>query len=810
MRIKRQNKSELKLLKRIVLLFLVSSLYVCKLTNANHLDKFQTGNLISRENVFLHLDKPYFLSGTELNYSAYITSRISKALSDKSDVLYVRMLNLELEVVLTQQVVIENGRTQGRMLISDSLQTGTYLIIAYTNKMLNSTKNHFKQAIEIVNPKDPISTLEADQFAVNFYPEGGHLVDGHLSNVVCEVIGSNLPESGFVISNYGDTVAILKNFNNNYSDFNLLPVDTLSYRVHLTINSKLHVFNLNDVESTAVTCKAIGLQSDTITLLVNTGSLYRGPDIGILVQNNHQTILSASQAISGSRIKFAIPKNSLGSGINYLIVYDYKKRFLTSRAVYIEEESLGSISIKPNKKSFKSKEKIKVPITFNYPVNDETRLSLSVSIKNLDFFDSISTNRIDYYTDIFSGINSLFKDPEITSRFQDKKSFDNFLKTQILTEVDIPSLLNYSIVNQNVEPTDTHEYFIISGYVRDDSTKQPVADSLIYCTVVGDKPQFFSTVTGKGGRFRFQVRSFTGSADIIIKLSNVNELRQNVSYIIDPPIYDYTRVQIKSEIPSLIKENAKAYSFYRKQDLLIQRVYNPIEIKNRVNREQKKTIGFFSRYDFEMDLTEYELLNDFQEISRELIPGLSIKGKGDNQSIYLREKESRNKRQEGDVTIYDAPLVLMDTPPLFLIDGLPVFTSNTILNIEPAKLKGIKLLNERYFINGVIHNGVLELSTLEADYYKKHETNHFSYRKQGFYQPNENLLNRLNEHNDLDEIPNFQDILYWNPSLSVQANGTEIIEFTASDDHSDFLIEVQGVDSDGKTYYEQTIFSIGK
>ena len=47
-------------------------------------------------------------------------------------------------------------------------------------------------------------------------------------------------------------------------------------------------------------------------------------------------------------------------------------------------------------------------------------------------------------------------------------------------------------------------------------------------------------------------------------------------------------------------------------------------------------------------------------------------------------------------------------------------------------------------------------------------------------------------------IPDFRNTLYWNPSVKPDKSGTAKIEFWSSDVVSDYEINVQGINSEGK------------
>jgi hypothetical protein len=49
-------------------------------------------------------------------------------------------------------------------------------------------------------------------------------------------------------------------------------------------------------------------------------------------------------------------------------------------------------------------------------------------------------------------------------------------------------------------------------------------------------------------------------------------------------------------------------------------------------------------------------------------------------------------------------------------------------------------------------------------------------------------------------IPDYRNTLYWNPSVNPGKDGRAIVEFWSSDNKSDYLINIQGITQEGKTF----------
>jgi hypothetical protein len=49
-----------------------------------------------------------------------------------------------------------------------------------------------------------------------------------------------------------------------------------------------------------------------------------------------------------------------------------------------------------------------------------------------------------------------------------------------------------------------------------------------------------------------------------------------------------------------------------------------------------------------------------------------------------------------------------------------------------------------------------------------------------------------------NRIPDYRNTLYWNPSVKPGKDGTARVEFWSSDNKSDYIINIQGITSEGE------------
>lgn len=108
---------------------------------------------IAQENIFVHYNSSFLLSGEKLLYSVYCLNKETNKLSSLSKIAYVEIIDEDLNKQFKHKIKLSKGIGQGDFSIPTSLKTGSYKIIAYTNWMRNVKKvNFFEGDIFILNP----------------------------------------------------------------------------------------------------------------------------------------------------------------------------------------------------------------------------------------------------------------------------------------------------------------------------------------------------------------------------------------------------------------------------------------------------------------------------------------------------------------------------------------------------------------------------------------------------------------------------------------------------------------------------------
>lgn len=194
------------------------------------------------EKAYLHLAKNIYAPSETIWFKAYMADGSTHLPGALSTLLHVELWSPFQRLVAKRNILIAGGVGKGDIELPDSLATGKYHLKAYTRYMLNNdTAFIFSQPIHIVGAQVPpdsaqiayISTEDnaatpalPPQLRLNFFPEGGELVNGLLSRIGIKAEsgnGEDLNVKGKIINNKGDTISQFNTYKFGLGDLLLKP-----------------------------------------------------------------------------------------------------------------------------------------------------------------------------------------------------------------------------------------------------------------------------------------------------------------------------------------------------------------------------------------------------------------------------------------------------------------------------------------------------------------------------------------------------------------------------------------------------------
>lgn len=391
----------------VLLSFVLSALFPLSL-QADALDSLHDvlkGKPQIQEKVYVQTDNNCYFIGDTLWYKAFVLRADNHVPTNMSKLLYVELLSPDGVVVERQRVVVSGkGLTCGQFALPDSLYSGYYELRAYTRWMLNFNVSHrdytrddkhrfynnalandffrewdglFSRVIPIFSkpvepgeysgkymygrPKQEMQFVEKPKLKVNFYPEGGTLLEGVANRIAFEVTdndGQALQLSGTLTDG-----TPLKACHMGRGTFTVVPQ---GQKATFEWNGKTWDFSLPKVSKQGV---ALTLQKGRATWAA------RGVNVAayaVMCRGALCSFVRTSQ--SSADISFA----ELPTGVCELLLLDDEARVLASRLFFVDNgEALRPVTVSADKLDYQPYEPIKIQVS-----GAEPKMPLALSVRD--------------------------------------------------------------------------------------------------------------------------------------------------------------------------------------------------------------------------------------------------------------------------------------------------------------------------------------------------------------------------------------------------------------------------------------------
>lgn len=523
-------------------------------------------------------------------------------------------------------------------------------------------------------------------------------------------------------------------------------------------------------------------KSSNINFSIQASNIYRAVNNNIcyLFIESHGLIEFTGRVNLHDQVtNFSIPSESFERGVTHITLFDSKGIPLDEKYIYTRGKKEGALTI-ATADNYGRRENVSFEIKADRDLQfsaDSANISISVIPKT-----DIRDGRIDDYLIFGSefGIlpdNIAEKDPdEITDA-----EMESFLSASKSNWIDWNYILsgNYP---ETIEASE-RESHILSGRLINSDSHQPVENKLLVLSIPGKNATFQYSVTDKNGKFKFMIPISENEQDLVIQ-PRENEKGNTIEFLSS---FDE---KYKAEIFKPFKE-ARSVPEYISQwssNYQVNRIYGIVfsEAFRKMPQLLPGKNRFYGKPDIELKLDDYIKLPVMQEVFFELLPGISLKN---HKSVY-------------DISMVD-PFTKgwLKTRPVLLIDGVLINDATAIANLDPEIVEKIDVINRNYFVGDFVFNGLVNVITRAGDFSctsLPEQAVRLKYKVidsgLSFREPVASDAASVGNNN----IPDFRNTLYWNPSVRPDKDGKLSVKFRTSDNIGEYEIIVQGLTSDGR------------
>ena len=739
--------------------------------------EFQINNL--QEKIFVHTNRESYLNDELIWFKIYNVDGFVHQALDISKIAYVEVLNEENKPILQVKIELKKGLGNGSLKIPSSIPTGIYRLRAYTNWMKNYSSNFFfEKSLTIINTKLKFEETSEDITAnveINLFPEGGNLVEGLESIVAAHAFrkGKGVDFKGFLINANSDTLETFNSHKFGMGKFKYTP--ELNVKFHLAFqfyNGENVIKDLPKAKANGVRLKLDSKEDRVLINLQSTGA----SKVFLLVHT--RGVLKEVQEIEltngiGNMI---VAKDLLGDGISHFTLFDENKKPLCERLFFKFPKSIFNIVVNTNKEIYNIREKVSMAIKASLENNQMLSSNLSMSVfkmDSLEFGDKVNiNNQLWLSSDLIGEIES----PDYYFRTGDEVAVDNLMLTHGWRRFNWDSLQKKSF---DFLP----EYIghLVKGKMTNKISDLPTDGIQGYISVRGKKSQFRTSMSDREGKVLFDTKDFYHDGEMIVQVEASKDSLFNIQ--IDNPFStsysNKTRLFFDKE-KVVLGELSK-----RNKALEIQRVFHAkhqnIFLEPLVNGR-----AFYSKPEVTYKLDDYVRFPKMEDVLREYVTPVMVRKRKDKFYLTVFE-ESGSGSFPGE--------------PLILLDGLPIFDTDRIMNYNPLKVERLEILKRQYYFENLLFNGVLSFHTYDGNlsgFKLDPHTTVIDYEglqnQRVFYSPIYET-----EPQRISRLPDFRTLLNWTPEIKTNENGSASVEFYTSDLPGNYAVIIQGLTEDGKT-----------
>lgn len=499
------------------------------------------------EKVHLHLDKATYQSGEMIWFKAYITDE-SNRLSILSRVLYVDLIDQELRVISSVKLPVNSGLSSGNILISDKLKNGDYELRAYTNWMRNyGEESFFNQNIFIgktdhlnrPNKNDlagkAFSNSGEDKIEIQFFPEGGSLVEGVRSKIAFKAKDSNgygITVSGHVLDDRGLRVAEFESEHAGIGSFMLTPYRS-KYTAVISSPKVERKFLLPESKRNGYVLQVLSEDTEKFRLRITSGERpEKITDLAIIARSGVQIHYVLKFKLSAVFTEVTVSKENLPEGIIQLSLLDQNSIPLAERLIYNKTGNHLDFQLLNDTAKHRINQKIRMQWAVSDMLDLNTSGSFSVSVAKLnDTSVPVEFNQT-IFSDLLltSELRKHIEDPYyyfVDTSSNRRRQLDQLLLTQDWYRWTVRDIAAGVFPSISFQP---EQGLSVSGLVM--SLGKPVIMGKVSLFSLGIGIPV-DTLTDQYGRFSFDRLIFSDSTRFVVQARNAKG-RDNVEILIDP------------------------------------------------------------------------------------------------------------------------------------------------------------------------------------------------------------------------------------------------------------------------------------
>jgi hypothetical protein len=649
---------------------------------------------------------------------------------------------------------------------------------------------------------------------VQFFPEGGDLVNGIKSKVAFKAVkpdGLGADVKGTVTDNTGAGVATIATQHLGMGVFELTPLPGKTYKAAIVLaDGGQTTYDLPAPKDNAMTLAINNASPEKIVITFSASDAFfaanKNRSVAIIGQSGQVVCYAGQTPLVTQSYSAAIAKSKFPTGIVKFTIFSSGGEPLAERIVFVQRNDELKIGLSTPKKTYGTREPVNFTVKATTAASQPALANLSVTViddTKVPFNENAETTILTH-TLLTSELKGYIERPNYYfNNVSDKTAadLDVLMLTQGYRRVSYKDILTDKQPTIKFEPEDGIQ---ISGSLRT-NTGMPVPNGIVNF-YVKDMRVSATVNSNKEGEFKIPKLFFPDSIKAVLNARgnyNANSMMIMVNNVTPQgPIPNINApdelANIDTALNSYLQNDKKvSLNSHVIKEVVITQTRAP---KKASHQDFPFLVGLGSIPDHVVDGNRLTGCPSVYDCIKSILPGVTY-----NQNmLYITRDYNAGKRVEMAV-YYDGSVVDFDR--LGSVDPA------TIDQIEVYNNDGLSGLNKMDNTNGVlvISSKKIEKKPLDKELLRQLTTPQYSavnftpkgyYMARAFYSPKYDATKTGVLGGDL------RTTIYWNPKVVTDKNGVAIFDFFNADGTGTYRAIIEGIDSEGnigRTVYKYTV-----
>jgi hypothetical protein len=745
------------------------------------------------EKLYVHLDRPVYAARETMWLKIYAVDGTFHKPLVLSKVAYVEVLNSLHQPVLQTQVALRDATGQGALDLPATLPTGRYVVRAYTSWMKNfDPEFYFQTPISIINTfaaSGPAVAAVDPTYDVQFFPEGGQLVQGVPSRVAFRVVdaaGRGQAATGTVRDAQGRAVAQLRTLRPGLGSFDIAPLAAgapYTAELQLATGRKLtqklpaaapqgYVLRLSEAGPAQLRLHVVARGAGTAAPLT-------------LVEHSGQRVATAqvAQANNQGEADFLIDKSALLPGISHFTVFNSHRQPVGERLYFRRPRPLA-LTVTASQPRYDLRSKVTLRLAL--PAGPAPA-KVSLAVYQLDSLTAgAAPADISSVLSLTADLKGTVENPGYYLRDSSQvgqQALDNLLLTHGWSRFRWPDVLAGRAPALPYPPELNGP--LVRGQILT-AAGAPAPGIVAYLAAPSRAARFYTATSDRAGTVQFEPKDSYGPHTYTLQ----TDWRRDSTYqlaLLSPYSARYAAYPLA---PLALSPDLTADLTRRHLQAQLQTTYY-----GRYRQYQlppQDTVAFYGQPPAQYRLDDYTRFKVLDEVLREYVQGVYVRPRKDGIHLLLGDQLHGT---------------LFEEDPLVLLDGVPMFNLNQFMAFDPLRIQRVAVFANRYFYGAQDYSGLLSFTTYHGDLQNYPldprallEAYDGPQGQREFFAPRYDAPS--------SPLPDLRNLLHWQPDLTLAPGAAQDVTFFTSDQSGRYLVVVQGLAANGQAGSASAVFEV--